>query len=74
MIDETKAWEWRCEMSGCEHELENFTGDGQIYGDLLGRFIRCCEECYEEYTDLEAYGRPDYAHQWLNKTQEDIGE
>jgi len=71
-MSENKTIEWQCEMSGCEQELENFTGDGKIYSNLLGRDIRCCEECYEEYTDLVAYGRPDYAQQWLDKTQEDL--
>ena len=71
-MNEIKTIEWQCEMVGCEHELENFSGDGQIWGNALGRFIRCCEECYEEYTDLVAYGRPDYAQQWLDKTQYDL--
>ena len=49
-------------------------GDSLIYGDTIGRYIRCCAECHEEYTDLTAYGRPDYATQWLKKTQEYLGE
>jgi len=71
-MNEGKTIEWQCEMSGCEHELENFAGDCTIWGYNISRPIRCCEECYEEYTDLVAYGRPDYAQQWLDKTQEDL--
>lgn len=63
-----------CEMAGCEVELENIMGDSLIYGDTIGRYIRCCAECHEEYTDLTAYGRPDYATQWLKKTQEYLGK
>ena len=63
-----------CEMSGCTIEMESIVGDSLIYGDRIGRFIRCCAECHEEYKDLDAYGRPDYAHQWLAKTQQELGE
>ena len=61
-----------CEMAGCEIEMEDVFGDRKIYGDLIGRDIRACEECYEEYTDLETYGRKDYAHRWLATTKEEI--
>ena len=54
--------------------MESIMGDSHIYGEVIGRNIRCCAECHEEYTDLTAYGRPDYATQWLKKTQENLGE
>ena len=61
-----------CEMAGCEIEMESILGDSRIYGEKIGREVRCCAECHEEYTDLKAYGRPDYARQWLTKTQEEL--
>jgi len=61
-----------CEMSGCAVTMESSVGDSLIYGNTIGRYIRCCAECHEEYTDLDAYGRPDYAYQWLAKTQKEL--
>ena len=61
-----------CEMAGCEIEMESIMGDYHIYGDLINREIHCCAECQEEYTNLNVYGRPDYARQWLSKTQEEL--
>jgi len=63
-----------CEMAGCEVELENIMGDYVLFGHSINRHIRCCEECYEEFTNLETYGRPDYAYQWLAKTQQELGK
>ena len=61
-----------CEMAGCEIEMESVFGDMKIYGEVIGRDIRVCAECHEEYTDLAAYGRRDYARRWLATTQEEI--
>ena len=62
--------EQTCEMSGCTIKMESIMGDFHIYGEVIGRDIRCCADCHEEYTDLTAYGRPDYATQWIKKTQD----
>mgnify|MGYP001201676594 FL=1 len=61
-----------CEMAGCEIEMESVFGDMKIYGEVIGRDIRVCAECHEEYTDLDTYGRRDYARRWLATTQEEI--
>ena len=63
-----------CEMSGCTIEMESIVGDSLIYGDRIGRYIRCCAECDVEFKDLDAYGRPVYAYLWLAKTQQELGE
>jgi len=63
-----------CEMAGCVIEMEAVFGDMKIYGALIDRDIRVCEECYEIYADLEAYGRKDFAHRWLENTQKEIQE
>lgn len=61
-----------CEMSGCDKEMERITGDKTLYGSILERSLGVCEECFEEYTDMDAYGRPDYASSWLIKSQKEI--
>ena len=64
--------EFICEMAGCDNEMESIFGDFKVYGDLIKRDVVICEECWEEYTNMEAYGRSDYSRGWLLNSQDEI--
>ena len=56
-----------CEMADCQNTTDSLTG---IYSDRLEREITACEDCKEEYQDMMAYGRPDYASAWLQNSED----
>ena len=62
--------EGTCEMLECDNELDTDEMSASIiYAPRLNRNFDVCEECKEEYDNLMAYGRPDYATRWLETTQ-----
>ena len=64
--------EFTCEMAGCNNEMESIFGDFKVYGAVVKRDIGICEDCWEQYTNELAYGREDYARNWLLNSQDEI--
>jgi hypothetical protein len=62
--------EGTCEMVECDNELDtDEMSSCRLYASILKRELEVCEECKEEYENMMAYGRPDYATRWLETTQ-----